>query len=112
MIGSLLLYLNLVPGRSIGLMPVIVSWDGCDFKVWISSPAIDRIDSWEAERRKEGWNVKLENGFSAPLGSSGSSDGEISSFSSTCVDSSVEVKCRSGRSPTSLSLSSWITLSG
>jgi len=35
--------------------PVIVSWDGRDFRVWMSIPDMERMDSWDVERRRLGW---------------------------------------------------------
>lgn len=103
---------GLVRGRSIALEPVIVSWEGRDLRVWISMPDIERIDSCEVDRRRVGWKSKGENGSSILLGSSKSIDGRLCSASSRGVNSSVAPRWRSGRSSTSSSSSSWMTLLG
>jgi hypothetical protein len=36
---------------------VIVIWEGRDLRVWISIPDMERMDSWDVERRRVGWNA-------------------------------------------------------
>jgi hypothetical protein len=45
---------SLLYGRSTGVLPVIVSCEGRDFRVWMSMPEIERIDSWDVVRRRLG----------------------------------------------------------
>lgn len=89
--------------------PVIVIWEGRDLSVCMSIPEMERMDSWEVERRRVGWSIVDHSSWisiSLKFASVEMSDGVVSSSN----DGTLGV-WRS-RIPSMSSSSSWMTFSG